>query len=356
MINTLRNKSLCLIIFIALTFTGFGEEKASEQVLQKIAFGACASQNKPQPIWDTIVSHNPDLFLFIGDNIYGDTEDMAVMRKKYAQLKAKPGYQKLLETCPVLATWDDHDYGKNDGGDAYKMKKESAEEFLNFFDVPKESPRRKREGIYGSQIFGSEGKRVQVILLDTRYFRSTPLLKNKMSNQEKRKENLVGWYSPHTDKNTTMLGKDQWTWLEKQLLKKADVRIIASSIQFVSHEKGMECWGNLPHERQALYDLIGNTKANGVVFISGDVHFSEISLDKSGPYPLYDFTSSGITNVSSKWSQAINSYRVGPAYAGLNFGLITIDWNANKISLETKSIKGKTTIQQDIDLDQLRVK
>jgi len=105
-----------------------------------------------------------------------------------------------------------------------------------------------------------------------------------------------------------------------------------------------------------LYDLIGKTKANGVVFISGDVHFSEISLDKSGPYPLYDFTSSGITKVSAKWSQAVNNYRVGPAYAGLNFGLITIDWNANKILLETKSIKGKTTIQQDIDLDQLRVK
>src|SRR5262245_27222992 len=78
---------------------------------RRIAFGSCASQEKPQPIWDAVVAARPDLFLFLGDNIYGDTDNAEVLKAKYAQLAAVPGYQKLLQTCPVLATWDDHDYG-----------------------------------------------------------------------------------------------------------------------------------------------------------------------------------------------------------------------------------------------------
>ena len=85
--------------------------------LQRIAFGSCAEQHKPQPVWDAVIAEDPDLFLFLGDNIYADTEDMELMQAKYAELGAQPGYQKLLENCPVLATRDDHDYGVNDGGE-----------------------------------------------------------------------------------------------------------------------------------------------------------------------------------------------------------------------------------------------
>src|SRR5436190_18218787 len=79
--------------------------------LRRIAFGSCAHQDRPQPIWDAVVAARPDLFLFIGDTVYADTTDMDAMRATYARLAALPGYQKLLRTCPVLATWDDHDYG-----------------------------------------------------------------------------------------------------------------------------------------------------------------------------------------------------------------------------------------------------
>ena len=331
-------------------------EAASTTVLHTVAFGACAAQTKPQTIWDAIVATDPDLFLFIGDNIYGDTEDPSVLKRKYAQLAAKPGYQNLLKTCPLLSTWDDHDYGKNDGGEEYVMREESAEIFLDFFNVPQDSPRRSRAGIYGAQTFGEAGKRVQVILLDTRYFRSSPMVKNTISKQEKRKKNLVGWYVPTTNTDTTILGAEQWAWLEKQLEEDADVRIIASSIQVVSQEKGMECWGNFPHERKRLFDLIQTTKANGVVFISGDVHFSEISVDTTGPYPLYDFTSSGMTHSGKAWSRAVNSLRVGNAYSGLNFGLISMDWANQSLTLESKSAEGETVIQNDLLLSDLMVK
>ena len=66
---------------------------AGEAVLSRIAFGSCARQDKPQPIWDAVIATRPQLFAFLGDNIYADTEDMEVMRAKYALLGAQPGFQ-----------------------------------------------------------------------------------------------------------------------------------------------------------------------------------------------------------------------------------------------------------------------
>jgi len=305
----------------------FGRSRTkAPKVLTTIAFGSCANQGKPQPIWDAIVERNPDLFLFLGDNIYGDTEDMSVLREKYGMLGAKPGYQRLLETCPVLSTWDDHDYGQNDAGTDYPKKIESERIFMDFFSVPEDSPRRKRPGIYGSYIFGPENKRVQIIILDTRYFKDTSgRQKNDASDEEKEKQNVVGWYKPSDDTGSTLLGEDQWEWLEGELKEEADIRIIGSSVQFLAYEKGMESWGNYPHERSRIFNLIKETEANGVLFLSGDVHFSELSRSEEGPYPIYDFTCSGMTHFHEGWSQAVNNFRLGEAYAGCNSGLITID-------------------------------
>lgn len=322
--------------------------------LQRIAFGSCASQERDQPIWESVVNHSPDLFLFIGDNIYADTEDMSVMKNKYTKLAAKPGYQKLLSTTKVLSVWDDHDYGVNDGDASYPKKEESEKVFLDFFNVDENSPRRKRPGIYGAEIFGEPGQRVQVILLDTRYFKSQPV-PNRESAEANEEKNLVGWYVPNEDTTTTVLGEAQWRWLEEQLQEEANLRIIASSIQVIAYEKGMESWGNFPHERDRLFNLIDKTNANGVIFISGDVHFSEISRTEEGPYPLYDFTSSGITNTSKKWSEAVNSYRIGNAYDEPNFGLISIDWTKTdpEITMETISIDNEVKVRQKINLNKL---
>src|SRR5258707_14083938 len=107
---------LCLLLAACLAAPAAGRAADDKKPLSRIAFGSCAHQDRDQPIWGPIVKEKPELFLFIGDAIYADTEDMEVMRKKYKALAAKPGYQKLLETCPVLATWDDHDYGGEDVG------------------------------------------------------------------------------------------------------------------------------------------------------------------------------------------------------------------------------------------------
>jgi len=103
-----------------------------QQRLQRISFGSCAKQDQPQPIWDAIVAGAPDLFILLGDNIYGDTNDMRVLREKYGMLERQPGFVKLRATCPVLATWDDHDYGRDDAGAEFEQRAESQRVFLDF--------------------------------------------------------------------------------------------------------------------------------------------------------------------------------------------------------------------------------
>lgn len=321
-----------------------------------IAFGACAHQNRPQPIWDAVVAAKPDLFIFTGDNIYGDTIDMAVMQAKYNKLGAQPGYQILLETCPVLAVYDDHDYGKNNAGKEYPKKKESAQMCLDFFGVPKDDPRRQREGIYGSQMMGEPGHRVQIILLDMRYFRDK-WDAGSLSAAERKAKNIVGICEPTKDTSRTLLGEDQWAWLEKELKKDAEVRLIVSSIQVVSWEKGMECWGNMPHERDRLFKLIKTTDADGVFFISGDVHFTELSKSDEGPYPMYDLTSSGLTQEPGKtWHEAINRYRLpGKVYTKNNFGVVRIDWadKDTQVTLQARTLTGDVAYEEVVPLSRL---
>ncbi|MFO0411515.1 MAG: alkaline phosphatase D family protein [bacterium] len=155
----------------------------SDRTLTRIAFGSCAKSDKPQPIWDAVLAARPDLFIFLGDNVYLDTRDPAVMRRKYAELAAQPGFQRLKASgIPILATWDDHDFGENDAGADYPMKEESRRQFLDFFGAPADSPRRTRDGIYTAHVFGPPGRRVQIILPDLRWNR-TPLLPLELGDQ-----------------------------------------------------------------------------------------------------------------------------------------------------------------------------
>src|SRR3954462_2449672 len=231
---------------------------SAEDPVSHIAFGSCCRQDKPAPIWESIAAQKPQRFLFIGDNIYGDSQDMAVLRAKWKLLTDMPGYQKLQAACPILATWDDHDYGLDDGGRDYPKRKESQQLFLDVFGEPADSPRRKREGVYDATIVGPPGQRVQFILLDTRYHRS-PLTKGKQEAEEG--EGIRGPYVPSSDPAATMLGDAQWKWLPPPLPQQAEVRILASSIQVIAEEHGSEKWGNFPQERQRLFRTIKDAKA-----------------------------------------------------------------------------------------------
>ena len=333
--------------------------------LTRIAFGSCAKQDKPQPIWDAVVELKPQLFVFLGDNIYGDSIDMDVLRSKYKLLANQPGFQKLKQSCPVVGTWDDHDFGADDAGADYPMKRESQQVFLDFFEVSKNDPRRQQEGVYSSSLFGPVGKQVQLILLDTRYFRS-PLIRGYKPGEPG--EGVRGIYVPNTDPKSTILGEAQWRWLEEQLKVPAQLRVIGSSIQLIANEHGSEIWDNFPHERTRFLKLLRDTKANGVVVLSGDRHLAEISCipskaETSIGYPLFDITSSSLNAPSGNFTKAgirfanqVNSHRVGLQYFDTNFGSILIDWEQPDpvIRLQVRDEKGDVVLQQRVSLSQLQ--
>jgi alkaline phosphatase D len=330
-----------------------GGVRAAEP-LSRIAFGSCASQERPQPIWGAVLAARPQLMLLLGDNIYADTRDMGVMRQKYARLAAMPGFQALRRSCPILATWDDHDLGANDAGSDYPMRDESQRIFLDFFGDPPDSPRRKRPGVYDARVFGPEGKRVQVILLDTRYFRTSPLRRNP------RALTMQGPYAPNPDPDATLLGEDQWRWLAEQFRVPAEVRLVASSIQVVSEEHGWEKWMNFPHERDRLLRLIRESGAQGVIVLSGDRHFAELSaMDAGVGYLIHDLTSSGLNQAFKAWRPLEpNRHRLAIMVTGDNFGVIAIDWDRPdpQLRLEVRDVEGDVRIRQKLDLSALRRK
>ncbi len=336
--------------FLALPQFGRTEDSVSSDALvTRVALGSCADQDKPQPIWEAIVSQSPHLFLFLGDNVYADTEDMGVMRACYAKLGANPGFQKLRRICPVLSVWDDHDYGVNDGGSEYAMKDAAEKVFHEFFKTPSDSPSLLRPGIYAARYFnGGEGKRLQILLLDTRYFRG-PLIPFPERGPH-------GPYDRNRDPSATVLGEDQWKWLGEELKKPADLRFILSSIQFLPQDHHWELWENFPLERQRMLRLLAESETGPVIFFSGDRHMGEImklaTTDPHSPgFPVYEMTSSGLTNAGGGRNGEPNRHRVSPMnYQNRNFGLVGIDWSTGRITLELRDVEGKVVDSYIADL------
>lgn len=285
--------------------------------LQNVVFGSCLDTHD-HPMLDRTLRLPRDLFIFMGDNVYADKGGVPMMQEKYGLLKNSRFYRKL-KTKPVLATWDDHDFGLNDGGADCTIKKEAQVEFWNWLDEPAESPLRKQEGVYHARTFGPAGRRTQIILLDTRYFRS-PLKKAL-----KEKAMLGGTAVPTDDETTTVLGAAQWTWLEKIIQEPAELRVIVSSVQFAPEAHGGECWANFPHEQRRMLSLL---KGRTALVVSGDRHWCEFSKNV-----VFDFTSSSMTQKHPRGTPTPNRHRIVPqTYHLPNVGLLGIDWTAQAIT------------------------
>lgn len=306
--------------------------------LERIAFGSCCNQKRSQAIWPAISALRPGLFLFLGDNIYGDSEDMEVLRAKYAELNANPGYAALRGICPVLATWDDHDYGANDAGAEYSRREPSRQLFLEAFQIPKDRGPWQRPGVYDAHTFGPVGRRVQIILLDTRYFRG-PLLKAAPGQSRK-----LGPYVENPDPTATMLGEAQWQWLEARLREPAELRLIGSSIQVLPVDTNWERWQNLPHERARLLRLLEQSGTEPILILSGDRHLGELMRQEIRPgRVIHEATSSGLSHAGGGQNDEPNRFRTGPIFRDLNFGTIDLDWSGERprCTVSIRDISGK---------------
>jgi alkaline phosphatase D len=300
-----------------------------------IAFGSCNRTDLPNNLWDDIYNTQPNLFIWGGDNVYADTDNMKKLAAFYKTLNEQPGYAKIHAEIPVIGTWDDHDYGMNDGGAYFKAKAESQSVFLDFMGISKDSPRRKQEGIYWAHHYKKADLYIKVLVLDTRYFRSDLTPDRETSKRNK----------PNPYGQGTMLGDAQWEWLENELQDASpDVTLLVSSVQFLSNEHGFECWGNFPHEVDKLEQILVNAVSQNVLILSGDRHISEISK-KEIPglsYPLIDFTSSGLTHAYTKFKGEPNPYRTSKVVAKESFGLLQFYAKERKLLLEMVTDGGLT--------------
>ncbi|MBO0341592.1 alkaline phosphatase D family protein [Flagellimonas profundi] len=298
-----------------------------------VAFGSCNMSQEQNLFWDDILAENPDVWIWGGDIVYADTDDVERLKSIYAMQDTVAGYAKLRNEVPVIGTWDDHDFGLNDGGADFAIKSESQQVFLDFMGVPKDSERRTQEGVYTSHEYEVPAGKIKVIVLDTRYFRSE-LIKDEDSKKR---------YKPTMDSTATVLGEAQWQWLENELKgSDADFNLIMSSIQVLSGEHGFETWGNFPLEVKKLENIIVKSGAKGVIILSGDRHISEFSrADVVGlSYPLVDFTSSGLTHSYSSFSGEPNQYRVGEVVSDKSYGVITFDFDKKEADMKMKGDNG----------------
>jgi alkaline phosphatase D len=337
--------TFCIVLLIGFysckTITKNKTEFSNNSVDFTIAFGSCNKQYKPNLLWKEIKKNNPDLWIWGGDNIYSDTDDMSKLQKDYEDLKKQNGYLELVENLPVMATWDDHDYGFNDSGVEFHKKEEAQKLFLDFFNVDENNPRRKQEGIYTSKEFKTKKGTIKVIVLDTRYFRTAL---TRASDETKKR------YIPNMDTNASVLGVKQWNWLVNELdTSNADFNIIVSSIQILSSEHGFETWGNFPNDVEKLKNSITKSKAKGVFMLSGDRHISEFSKTNvnSLEYPLIDFTSSGLTHSYNSFVSEPNQYRVQNVISQISFGLLQFNFQTKSVSMQMRGENNK--ILQEIN-------
>lgn len=282
----------------------------------RVAIGSCLRYAPGGTALGDIALHDPDLMLWLGDNIYADTEDMAEMRRIYDVLAANPRFQALAAATQTMAVWDDHDMGWNNANATWPHREAAKAEFLRFWGAAADDPRWVQPGVYSSRTFGTGDRTVQVILLDTRY-------------------NLDPWDYAGEDPARRIVGDAQWAWLRERLAQPARVRIIGSGVQVVGDydiDREWESWGDSPLERERLYRLVRDLRVPGVVFVSGDMHFAELTRHPDDAaalgYPTYDLTPSGLDQVEFEAEgQWINPNRVGELLnTNRKHGLIEIDW------------------------------
>jgi alkaline phosphatase D len=275
-----------------------------------VAFGSCprVERHPVQPIWTALQARQPNLMLWLGDNVYADTLDPDILAECYQRQRAVPEMQQFIRTVPQLAIWDDHDYGLNDSDKSNPIKVQSLEVFRRYWANPAyglpEAP-----GVFFSFSYGG----ADFFMLDNRYHRDSPAAPD--------------------GPDKTALGSAQKNWLKAHLrASRAPFKVLVSG-QPWSDEKGPggESWEAYGSERAELFRFIRDEKVSGVVLLSGDNHVGELNcLPESahGGYDLFELSSSPLAqDPSVSWLNYRVIARIRQVYfSGSNFGLLSFDF------------------------------
>jgi len=284
----------------------------------QIAFGSCCriQYDAAQRIWNVVRALEPDMFVWLGDNIYADSDQPAVLTDLYARGRAVPSLEPLLRSVPQLATWDDHDFGYNDSDGLSPFKQDSLRIFKRFWANPGYGE-ADNPGVYFKQHYGG----VDFFVLDGRYHR----------DPTDRPDNA----------NKTMLGAQQKTWLKRALKASTTpfkVLAIGTGWSSAENEPGGDSWGVYMTERNEIFDFIRDEQITGVVCISGDSHMGELNCipwSERGGYDIYDLGSSPLAQVpASKQTRQAPEVRVRDVWTRtVNVGLMRFEMTGDTPTL-----------------------
>ena len=326
--------SVFIILFIYSKAYYIQEGLDSSKIISNFTFGSnyYGRFSKEEDIFKAIISHNSDLWIWLGNAVYLDepkfnyfenspkSMDWNFIKKLYEKVKSNKYYKILNEKTPIIGTWGDEEYGISNGDQENKFKEGYKQYYLDFLDVDTIDQKRNiaKMGIYSTYSFGYGYKTVRFILLDLKY-NQTSFLKNETYD---------------------MLGQQQWEWLENIFKKtKETYTFICMPNQILTNDRYiMKKWYS--ESRKKLFDLIGKYKRNGVIFLSGGLGFAQIlktfcPLPSVG-YNLYECTSSGLSH-SNKFKSFMNNFYHndylidGTNFNGINFGQVKINWGEKNL-------------------------
>ncbi|MCB1043506.1 MAG: alkaline phosphatase family protein [Acidobacteria bacterium] len=322
-----------------------------DQIVTRLAFGSCFNPMLDRDeIFETIANYGPDLFLMCGDNVYQEREEddpeLVQLRNAYHALANNRRFAHLRETVSLAVMWDDHDYGFNDADGSWPYKAQSEALFEHVWAIPEQDPRLGRPGIYTSMFLGEAKKMLQIIMLDTRYFRSSLKATDEPLPGKER-------YLPDDDPNKTMLGADQWAWLHEQLRQPADLRIIVSSVQVLPVGHGFECWQMLPIERAKLLGMLAESGDKLIVLLTGDRHFAGYYREKRSQTTFVELTSSALNypitddRLASAKAQH-EPMEINQRFFGANFGSLEMDWQNRLLKLQLRDTQGTVVREEQV--------
>lgn len=275
-----------------------------------LAFGSCADTGEGNAaVWQRMAKSNIDALVLLGDTPYLDITDLSIQREKQRNFVGFEPFQNFVKSTPFWDSWDDHDFAVNDSDGTHKGKDTTLKVFKEYRALA--SYGNGKEGIYTSFKYGP----VEVFILDTRWW---------------------SWTEPSFADPTkkTLLGKEQWEWLKKGLKNsKAPFKIIACGMIWDDKKnREKDDWETYGHERNALFNYIGEQKISGVVLIGGDIHVSRAlryDTKEQVGYPLYQFISSPLHNRTIESLNVPHPNLIRDAVEPNTFLRITVD---NKMS------------------------
>lgn len=287
----------------------------TEPPTMRIAIGSCnfineASDDRPNPygdgygIFNEILKKDPDMMLWLGDNTYLRTPDFLTetgVRYRYKHTRSTKEMQPLLASVHHYAIWDDHDYGPNDSDRSYVLKDVTQKAFNDYWGNP--NTNATGHGGITSHFAVND---VEFFMMDDRYHRAP---------------------NDATDHNKDYLGKEQLDWLIDALTSsKAPFKVVMIGGQVISNAAVFENYATFPGERNELLHRLNQEKIEGVIFLSGDRHHTEISkLDRPGGYPLIDITCSPLTAGTHQPRDEGNTLQLaGKTFYERNFGIIDV--------------------------------